>query len=58
MQLIGDLDSGVIVGVGVDTTGSDGGLMAPAAAEVERRYERKPQRWLTDGGFSTGGCES
>jgi transposase len=53
VQLIGDLDSGVIVGVGVDTTGSDGGLMAPAAAEVERRYAHKPQRWLTDGGFTS-----
>lgn len=53
VQLVGDLDSGVIVDLGIDTTGSDGGLMAPAAAEVERRYARQPQRWLTDGGFTS-----
>ena len=52
VQLTGDLDSGVIVGLSVDTTGSDGGLMAPAATEVERRYGHRPQRWLTDGGFT------
>lgn len=53
VQLVGDLDSGVIVDLGIDTTGSDGGLMAPAAAAVERRYAHKPQRWLTDGGFTS-----
>ena len=53
VQLVGDLDSGVIIDVGIDTTGSDGGLMAPAAAAVERRYAHKPQRWLTDGGFTS-----
>ena len=52
VQLTGDLDRGVIVGVGIDTTGSDGGLMTPAAEEVERRYARRRQRWLTDGGFT------
>jgi transposase len=31
-QITGDLDSGAIVGVGMDTSGSDGGLMKPAAA--------------------------
>jgi len=51
-QLTGDLDSGVIVGVGLDTTGSDGGLMAPAAADVERRYAHRPERWLADGGYT------
>jgi len=53
VQLTADLDAGVIVGLGVDTTGSDGGLMAPAAQQVEHRYGHKPQRWLADGGFTT-----
>jgi transposase len=53
VQLTGDLDSGVIVGLSVDTTGSDGGLMAPAAADVERRYDHRPLRWLADGGFTS-----
>lgn len=52
VQLTGDLDTGVIVSVGLDTTGSDGGLMAPAAADVERRYAHRPARWLADGGFT------
>jgi transposase len=53
VQLTVDLDSGVIVGLGIDTTGSDGGLMAPAAEQVEHRYGHRPQRWLGDGGFTT-----
>jgi len=52
VQLTADLDSGVIVGLGVDTTGSDGGLMAPAAEQVEQRYGHRPQRFLGDGGFT------
>ena len=52
LQLTGDLDSGVIINLSVDTTGSDGGLMAPAAQEVERRYGHTPTRWLADGGFT------
>lgn len=53
VQLTADLDTGVIVGLGVDMTGSDGGLMAPAAEQVEQRYDRRPQRWLSDGAFGT-----
>lgn len=53
LQLTADLDAGVIVGLGIDTTGSDGGLMAPAAEQVEHRYGHRPQRWLADGGFTT-----
>jgi transposase len=53
VQLTADLDVGVIVGLGIDTTGSDGGLMAPAAQQVEHRYGHRPQRWLADGGFTT-----
>lgn len=52
LQLTGDLDSGVILNLSVDTSGSDGGLMAPAAEQVERRYGHTPSRWLADGGFT------
>jgi hypothetical protein len=51
-QIIGDLDSTMILGVDLDTIGSDGGLMAPAADEIERRYGHRPARWLADGGFA------
>lgn len=51
-QITGDLDSGMIVGVGIDTTGSDGGLMAPAADDVQQRYAHQPERWLADGGYT------
>jgi len=53
VQLTADLDTGIIVGLGIDTTGSDGGLMVPAADQVEQRYGHRPQRWLGDGGFTT-----
>lgn len=52
VQLTGDLDTGVIVGLDVDTSGSDGGLMAPAIAQVEQRYGHRPERLLTDGGYT------
>jgi transposase len=52
VQLTGDLDTGVIASLGVDTSGSDGGLMAPAAEDIERRYAHRPTRWLADGGFT------
>lgn len=51
-QIIGDLDSGLILGVGLDTTGSDSGLMAPATEDIERRYAHRPLRWLADGGYT------
>jgi transposase len=53
LQLTSDVDTGIIVGLDVDTTGSDGGLMAPAAEEVEQRYGHRPLRWLVDGGFTS-----
>lgn len=52
VQLTGIPQDGVIVALDVDTTGSDGGLMTPAAEQVERRYAHRPQRWLADGGFT------
>lgn len=52
VQLTGDLGSGLIVGLGIDTTGSDGGLMGPAVADVERRFGFLPERLLADGGYT------
>ena len=51
-QIVSDLDSGLVVGVGLDTSGSDGGLMAPAADAVMQRYGHQPERWLADGGYA------
>lgn len=53
VQLTADYESGVIVGVDTDTTGSDGGLMAPAVEQVKQRYDYRPNRWLADGGFAS-----
>lgn len=53
VQLTADHETGVIVGVDIDTTGSDGGLMAPAVEQVEQRYKYRPNRWLADGGFTS-----
>jgi hypothetical protein len=52
VQLTAIPKDSVIVALDVDTTGSDGGLMKPAAEQVEQRYGHCPQRWLADGGFT------
>lgn len=51
-QLVSDPDTQVIVAVGVDDTGSDGGLMAPMVAQIARTYGRRPRQHLADGGFT------
>ena len=38
--------------VGLDTTGSDGGLMAPMQDQIVATYGQKPRQYLVDGGFS------
>ncbi len=45
-------DSQVIVGVDVETTGSDAGQMVPMVEQVEERYETVPGECLVDGGFA------
>ena len=45
-------DSQVIVGVGVETTGSDAGQMVPMVEQVKGRYETVPSEVLVDGGFA------
>jgi transposase len=44
--------SQVIVGVDVDTTGSDAGQMVPMVDQIEARYEAVPPEYLVDGGFA------
>jgi transposase len=40
---------GVIVGVAVTQAGSDGGQLQPMVAQLEQRYEQKPQEMVADG---------
>ena len=42
----------MIVGVEVETTGSDAGQMAPMVDQVEERTGTVPPEWLVDGGFA------
>jgi transposase len=44
--------SQVIVGAGVETTGSDAGQMVPMVDQVEDRTGKIPPAWLVDGGFA------
>jgi hypothetical protein len=45
-------NSQVIVGVGVETTGSDAGQLVPMVEQVKERYEVVPDEVLVDGGFA------
>ena len=45
-------NSQVIVGVDVETTGSDAGQAVPMVEQVEERYETTPDEVLIDGGFA------
>ena len=45
-------NSQVIVGVDVETTGSDAGQAVPMVEQVEERYETTPDQVLIDGGFA------
>ena len=51
-QFIADPKSGVILGVAVDTTGSDHGWIKPMLEQVKERFGRTPKELLVDGGFS------
>ena len=52
MQITSDADGMIVTDIAVDTTGSDGSLMAPAVERFEARFKRRPQRWLADGGYT------
>jgi transposase len=51
-QFVSDPQSQVIIAVDLDTTGSDGGLMAPMQEQIVATLGQTPQQYLVDGGFS------
>ena len=52
LQIATDKDSQVIVAVGVDTTGSDGGQAPAGLKQIEQRTGRLPGAYLMDGNFA------
>jgi len=42
----------IVVAVEATAVGSDRGLLRPMLAQIERRYGRRPRRYLVDGGFN------
>lgn len=46
-----DIDSQVIVGVEVVSSGSDQGQLAPMLEQVAERCGQTPEEWLVDGGY-------
>ncbi len=52
VQLSADVDSQIIVGVGVTNCGSDHALLPAAIQEIEARCGRAPENALVDGGFN------
>jgi hypothetical protein len=53
LEMATDVESQVIVGVGVVTQGSDGGQALPLVQQIERRTGARPAAYLVDGGFAT-----
>lgn len=53
VQLATTDETRLIVGWDVTNVGSDGGLMTPMVEQLERHFDRLPQEYLTDGGFSS-----
>lgn len=51
-QFSSDPETQVIVGVDLDTTGSDGGLMMPMIDQIEEDYGTTPREYLVDGGYT------
>lgn len=45
--------SGIVLAVSCETTGSDGGLAEPMAARLTQAYGRRPARHLVDGGYQS-----
>jgi transposase len=51
VQVAGDPDTQVIVGIAIDTRGSDAGQLRPMLEQLRDRYGRTPSWYLADGGF-------
>jgi len=52
-QIRTDLKSCTIIGVEITNRASDRGQLAPAVADIERRYDRRPKQLLADGGYDS-----
>ena len=53
IELATDSANGIIVGVGVTSSGTDAGQAAPMEEQLFRRTGRRPDSYLMDGGFAT-----
>ena len=53
LEIATDVQSQVIVGVGVVTKGSDGGEAVPMVEQIKERTGQTPEAYLMDGGFAT-----
>lgn len=53
VQFSTDTESGIIVGVDVTNHGTDSDELPPMLDQLEKRYNRRPEEALVDGGFAT-----
>jgi transposase len=53
VQFATDTASGIIVGVDVNSEGSDAGLMQPMVDQIQERHGKAPEEMLVDGGYVT-----
>lgn len=53
VQFATTTESGIVVGVDVTNSGSDGGQLPPMLGQIEHRYRKRPEQALVDGGFTT-----
>jgi len=51
-QIVSDTATGLVLGVAVETTGSDMGQLRPMSDALEAAYGRRPCEHLVDGGFA------
>lgn len=51
VQFATDTESGIIVGVDVNSEGSDAGLAVPMVEQIQQRYDTTPEEMLLDGGY-------
>jgi transposase len=52
-QFASDVATQVVLGVEVTTAGTDGHALEPMLAQLESRYDARPDEWLVDGGYAT-----